>query len=1118
MRYKVLDIEKNLGDQDVEANKADIVIAANVLHATRQLSATLANVRQLLRPGGMLVMLEGTRPLRWIDLTFGFTEGWWKFSDHEVRNNYPLVDQQTWTSLLRANGFQDVVRALPERHDGPLALNTMVLAQRPRFEDHTLPMKSGAKEQVWILFTDAKGLGSTVAERLRSATHTCIEVVSGESYKRHGDDFFALNPGRREDYRKLILAVREQSLHALINILHFWAVEDFDELHLSADRIMASQKNGARSILYLVQAIAEEGITDRAKLWLFTMGARDVGTSQTHLWTPHATIWGLGKVIPLEHPDMPCVRIDLDPSPHAEHLEAVLDALRAQHEEEIAYRQGRRFVARLQRHPLISGEAGLETDNKTQAQQLVVLEPGNLDSLEFWPLERKPIGIGEVEIEVKSTGLNFRDVLISLGMYPGGQAPIGGECSGIIRAVGSDVSGFSPGDEVIAMAPSSFDSFAVTKAELVVKKPRELSFEDAATVLSGYLTAHYCLHHLAKLTEKDRVLIHAATGGVGLSAVYLARRTGAEIYATAGSPQKRDYLRSLGVRFVSDSRTFDFLEDVAAWTEGRGVDVVLNSLTGDFIPKNLRALSPGGRYVEIGKRDIWDEKRVQAFRSDVVYHVVDLAETGSKEPDLVGSILRQIVCWIEDKEIPVLPKTVYAIGQISDAFRYMMKARHIGKIVVSRVHSDDGGLPATAMSASSSAVIKPHATYLITGGLGGIGLRTASWLAANGARHLVLMGRGSGSEIAVSAVAEMERSGASVRMVQGDVTKKDDVASVLDIIRREMPPLRGIIHSAGVLEDAALLRQTWEGFEKVLAPKVVGAWHLHWFTKSDPLDFFILFSSIAGLLGSRGQSNHAAANAFLDSLAHYRQTQGLPALSINWGAWAETGAAARHKVESRVRLQGIDVFSPDEGLIAFQRLLSSRLAQVGVMPVNWNVFLSPHSSGKNLSSYYASFHEELNKRPFEAVHRKDRQVSTTFVEELGAAPAHKWESLIRSHIKKLTSKVMGLHEAAVLDDDQPLQELGLDSLMAVELRNLLKSSLNLERALPATLVFDHPTVSGLTSFLHRQLAEVRTEINPQEDELQVGDTIDRSFTLDQIEQLSDDEVDRLLAERTQRIT
>jgi myxalamid-type polyketide synthase MxaB len=501
----------------------------------------------------------------------------------------------------------------------------------------------------------------------------------------------------------------------------------------------------------------------------------------------------------------------------------------------------------------------------------------------------------------------------------------------------------------------------------------------------------------------------------------------------------------------------------------------------------------------------------------VYYHLVYLAETSLQEPDLVGSILRQITNWIEKGELPTLPKTTFASDRVTDAFRYMMQAKHIGKIVVVRGDQLRGDTSkAATVSGDNGLVIRSDGTYLVTGGLGGIGLKTSSWLAANGAKHLVLMGRTAGFLGAASNLQELQQFGTIVRMVQGDVTKEADVNRVMDMIRNEMPPLKGIIHSAGVLEDGALVRQTWPRFAAVLAPKVVGAWNLHRLTAGCSLDFFVLFSSIAALLGSRGQGNHAAANAFLDGLAHLRKMQGLPALSINWGAWTEIGAAARHNVESRIRLQGVDSFSPGEGLIILDKLLSSNLTQVGVMPVNWHVFLRQYPRGKG-TAYYSAFHLEAGGLSSPSIPGEGkRPASAVFMDELEKAPDHKWEQLIRNHIRKLAVKVLALSEEDEIEDDRPLHELGMDSLMAVELRNLLKSSLRLEKALAATLVFDYPTISELAGFIYNRLAESKGMISEKSEAGKTSVCQEGSTTLDEVEQLSDDEVDRLLADRTKQ--
>ncbi|MGH9592768.1 MAG: SDR family NAD(P)-dependent oxidoreductase, partial [Bryobacteraceae bacterium] len=426
---------------------------------------------------------------------------------------------------------------------------------------------------------------------------------------------------------------------------------------------------------------------------------------------------------------------------------------------------------------------------------------------------------------------------------------------------------------------------------------------------------------LAGLKRGERVLIHAATGGVGLAAVQLAQQAGAEIFATAGSDAKRDYLRSLGVRHVFSSRTTDFAREIRSITNGAGVDVVLNSLAGEFIDAGFQALADGGRFVEIGKRDIRTEEQVAALGKGYKYHAVDLIPILKFEPGLIRSHLHQLVEQFGNLSASLrpLPFTIFEFDQAPVGFRYMTQARHMGKVLFH--HSLQPG-------------VRADGTYLITGGLGAIGTRLARWLGQRGARHLMLVGRHAPAA-PVQALEELRAAGLSISVLQADVSNRDQVRSVLDHIRDRMPPLAGVFHAAGVVDDGPLIQQTPDRMRAVMAPKVAGAWNLHELTAGQPLDWFVLFSSVASLTGSPGQSSYAAGNAFLDALAHHRTARGLAALSVNWGAWAESGMAARTSQRGRRSLEAIQAMPPDECIECLEKAMLHPTAQIAIVDAQW---------------------------------------------------------------------------------------------------------------------------------------------------------------------------------------
>ena len=482
-------------------------------------------------------------------------------------------------------------------------------------------------------------------------------------------------------------------------------------------------------------------------------------------------------------------------------------------------------------------------------------------------------------------------------------------------------------------------------------------------------------------------------------------------------------------------------------TDGEGVDVVLNSLAGEAIGRSLELLRDGGRFLEIGKRDHLTAEAAAALEHDVTYHVIDWGQTATEQPELIRALLLEVVGEAAVGTRRPLPTTVFSFDDAAAAYRYVAQARHIGKVVV--VQPD-------AVRDRPVAPIRSDATYLVTGGLSGLGLLTARHLVAKGARHLALLGRTEPSETAQADLAELAAQGVQVVVQRGDVAVRADVERSLAQVAATMPRLRGVFHAAGVLDDATLGQQSWPRFRKVLAPKVDGALLLHELTAGDALEHFVLYSSVASLLGSPGQANHAAANAFLDALAQRRFAQGRVALSISWGAWSEVGAAADSGADKRAALKGVDPISPVEGLEALDLVMSRPLAHVGVVPVSWPVLLqryhgTPPTSLSELVPVTAAAAPTVARR-------------AGIVRQLREAPLARQLATLVQLVREECADVLDLTPGQV-PERTPLSDLGLDSLMAVELRNLLGTALELSEPLPATLVFDYPTVVAVADFL-----------------------------------------------------
>jgi acyl transferase domain-containing protein/NADPH:quinone reductase-like Zn-dependent oxidoreductase/SAM-dependent methyltransferase len=1078
VEYRPLDVEGDMAGQGFAGQQFDIVVAANVLHATTDLGRTFANVAHVLAPGGALVMVEMVRRQRFIEITFGLTEGWWKFTDSDIRPEHLLLTGSAWQRVLDSNGFVDSQVApadtAGESADAAAALTVQAVLVATR---------AAATEEgrCWVILADDV-VGAELATDVQRRGGRAVVVTPGPTWLAVGGDRFELDPTDPAGFEQLVAAV---GAAAIDEVVHLWSLE----APVGANARERAQRP-LGSLLFLSRALANPGAG--VHLAVVTRGAQPAGGVAPD--AEQTLVWGAAKTIALEHPELGPRCIDLDPVAPID-TDVLLDALiTAGAEDQIALRGGERFAARLVSPPQRSAVAPFE---------LTCSDRGSLDGLVVRPAPRREPQAGEVEIRVHATGLNFKDVLNVLGMYPGDPGPLGGECSGIVVGIGADVTGLAVGDRVVALAPGAFRSHVTCAAHFVLPLPGSMSMVVGASVLTANVTAEFALFHRAGLRAGERVLIHAAAGGVGLAAVALALAAGAEIFATAGNDDKRAHLGALGVAHVYDSRSLDFAAQVMADTGGEGVDVVLNSLAGDFIGASLGLLRDGGRFLEIGKRDHLTDERAAVLGRGIVYDVIDWTESTRTEPQLIRSMMERALARAAAGSIAALPVQTFDIADAAGAFRFMAQARHTGKIVIVQ--------PDAVYDRPRD--IRPDGAYLVTGGLTGLGLLTAQHLASRGARHLALLGRRAPSHETLAAIEAMRADGVSVLVIAADVSERGDVVPALDAIRSAMPPLRGVFHSAGALDDASIGTMTWEQVTNVLAAKVDGALLLDELTRHDPLDHFVLYASIAALLGSPGQANHVAANVFLDALAERRVALSLPALSIDWGAWGEIGAAADLGVDKLVGERGIRVMTPADGLAVLDDLLDGMSPHVGVSPMDWPVLLR-RSGSTAVPPYFTEAVVGTERRPVTPV--PNTRAVDLAARLAGTAPERRQELLL-GFVRDHAAHVLAL-PAAQVGDRTPLSDLGLDSLMAVELRNLLGAAVETTHPIPATLVFDYPTIEAITGFLASEVlgvtasesvAAAASAVPP--DGVSNGTLV--SSLLDDMDNLTDDEIDELLARR-----
>ena len=750
-----------------------------------------------------------------------------------------------------------------------------------------------------------------------------------------------------------------------------------------------------------------------------------------------AAVWGLVRSAQTEHPDRLCL-VDTDGSATSEAaLDAVLVA--GAEEPQLALRDGLASAPRV----LPARDDADSLLPPPGPWRLDAVERGSLESLALVPAEQQPLGPREVRVAVRAAGLNFRDVLIALGVYPG-EAPLGAEGAGVVLEVGAEIADLAPGERVMGLLRDGFGPIATGERESLARVPDSWSDVQAAALPIVWCTARYGLHDLADLKRGERVLVHAGAGGVGSAAIQLARAAGAEVFATA-SPGKWDVLREAGLddEHIASSRDLSFREKFLAATAGEGVDVVLNALAGEFVDASLDLLPRGGRFLEMGKTDVRDADEVAGERPGVSYMPFDVVEAG---PQRTGEMLAEIAAMVEAGEMRHARISTFDLRKAPRAFRELREGRNVGKLVLTVPRGID-----------------PERTVLLSGATGGLGVLVARRLVErHGARRLLLLGRrGPAADGAEELRAELEALGAEVEIVACDLSDRESLRGVLDSIPPERP-LGAVVHAAGAIADGVVETLTAEQVGDVFAPKVDAAWNLHELTAGTDLSAFVLFSSIAGTIGGAGQANYAAANVFLDALAERRRAEGLPATSIAWGMWERTsGMTAGLGDADRARLgaAGLSALSDEQGLEMLDAALAAGRAGVVATPLDLAALRALAAVGAAPAVFRG-----LVRSP-----RRRAAASGSLAGRLAGLSGEEREAHVLDLVRSEVASVLGHSTAREIDPETAFQDLGFDSLAAVELRNRLGAIAGMR--LSATVVFDYPTAAALSAHLSDQATE-----------------------------------------------
>ncbi|ALM86454.1 type I polyketide synthase [Bordetella sp. N] len=1022
-----------------DGDRYDLILLHGEFDTLDAFRQALAYARASLKPGGNL-LLRGTPPTPWMNFIFGGRPSWWLAGKDGVHAPFPNADDSI--ACLREMGL-DCAPVIP------LGSNTasapyLILAGAPAVD---IPAPEPAARTRLVL-SDAASVPLLQALRAELDAAAQQTVVAPD-----------VTPTTVGD---ALLRAKERhgQIHEII-LLAGWRPD-----------AMPFDSQVARCALAAAVIQACEHSETAATVWLVTRNAgltmgggdpRDDGIGD-------APLWGYGRTLANEATNYRIRQVDVMSATGAPAL--AREVLHPGAEDEVLLDvHGARYVPRVR---IVARPVPPDSPPDTARYGRLGFDlPGQLRNLYWQAVEPQAPAADQIEIRVQATGLNFRDVMYTLGLLPddaidkGYAGPtLGLEFAGEVMWVGSGVTGYEVGDSVVGFGPSSFGERVLTRAEAIVRIPPGLSYEAAATIPSTFFTAYYALHHLARLEEDEKVLIHGGAGGVGVAAIQLAQAQGAEIYATAGSDEKRDFLRLMGVTHVYDSRSLSYADEILADTGGAGVDVVLNSLAGEAINRNLHVLRPFGRFLELGKRDFHENTRIglRPLRNNISYFGIDADQLLSARPDLTRRLFNEMMRGFADGMLHPLPYSVFDANEVVDAFRHMQQARQIGKIIVTYRNGLRHVRPQHRFE-PRRLTLPADASYLVTGGLAGFGLRTAQWLAAKGARHLVLISRrGAADEEVQSAIAALQQQGVQVCARACDVTDKPALQGLLEEVARDMPPLRGIVHAAAVIEDGLARTASADRIERNMAAKLLGAQHLHELTLSLTLDFCVYYSSATTLFGNPGQSSYIAANQGLEALAMLRREAGLPATCVRWGAIDDVGFLARNEKikEALLGRMGGTALSSALALDALEELILADTSGQAVLDLSWS------RMARMLPSAGApKFSELLRERENE--------------QDMGEDIAHLLATLDDKALHDVFSEMLKTEIGEVLRiapdkiaAERSLYDMGMDSLMGVELIAALETRFGVR--LPVMTLSESPTVDKLAS---RLIALLRSDAGVQ---------------------------------------
>ena len=935
------------------------------------------------------------------------------------------------------------------------------------------PANDTASGKTWLLFADDSGAADRLRNLFAAGGGNCLLVKHGQGYSRPSKDCFIINPADPEHLRRLFLEAFPPEHRSCGGIVHLWGLDATASADTSAASILADQALLCESLLTLVQTVSSTGLVRPPRLYIATNGVHPILPSDGPAALSQSMAWGLRKVIAIEHPELRSKAVDLSGKVQDEELAALYRECTADDpEDQVAFRGDERYLARLLRPT----PASAQEDGSAGAQ-------------------RGFAGASQVEVQV-----------LAARWQPFGLPS--DACVGVVVEAGSESGGWQSGDEVVVLDGDCRTPYLTVEASRVAAKPPALSAAEAATSVRPLLTARFALEDMARLRRDETLLIHGACSELGLAALQVARRLGARVLVSASNGLERAHLAALGCEQVLDEDSLASPSQVLARTDRKGVDVLLNCRAGAAIPETIESLAAFGRYLD-GTRPqaaVIAELGDRRLRGSISLHSIDLAPLLAEAPERASTLLAETLTLLNDGELRPAPVRVLDTAELapespsSPAPRPTLEPGESAVLLFPSLHE-------AQHPAARTVAYRPDATYLISGGLGGLGLGLAERMVDRGVRHLILLGRNAPTPAARPVLERLQSRGAQVMVASADVSDASRLRSILEEAAATMPPLRGVMHAAGLLANELLASMTAERFRAVLPSKAIGAWHLHTLTRETPLDFFVMFSSLASLLGSPGQGNYAAANAFLDGLAVHRRRLGLPALSVCWGPWAAIGMAAGEQAMQRMSAGGLGMLPPEQAFDLQEQLLRERTAPVvGAIAVDWRRWAEMHPAGTEWP-----FVSGLMPAGASGGRRRGGRVSFAQLQQLDTDG--RVGRLVEA-VRDVVCESLRLDPAGVRTDVS-LSALGLDSIVALELKSRLEAAIDV--VVQTVSLLQGPTIQALAEQLLSHMAAEEPALGAADTMGSAGEAgvrdlaaMDAEQLLDELPSLSDEEVERLL--------